>query len=284
MSELFENPGDYLSVGTARLFNNAIEKTSEGQKYQESGYYKKALEKYNSALKFYEGFFCFCESKEGGMIFLASQIILLFVMLSFIDKVKKCYDELNEPYKALIFQKKVDEIVETIGKYENKLEPEYLVIYKNTMQASSNKLSDEENAIRDKCRDFVENTYKVEDYSDDPIFIELVANFDKCCSYKTFLVPSKAVSVSSSSSSSSSSCFIATAAYSTSTHPDIDTFRNFRDKKLLTNPVGQGLVSLYYNISPSIANYVKMQPVIKSFLRQQLERLAEWMRSREVKS
>ncbi|CBN57554.1 MULTISPECIES: CFI-box-CTERM domain-containing protein [Kamptonema] len=78
--------------------------------------------------------------------------------------------------------------------------------------------------------------------------------------------------------------FIATAAYSTSKHPDIDTFRNFRDKKLLTNPVGQGLVSLYYNISPSIANYVKRQPVIKSFLRQQLERLAEWMRSQGMKS
>jgi hypothetical protein len=122
------------------------------------------------------------------------------------------------------------------------------------------------------------------DNSDDPIFIKLCSKFDECCSYRRCLLPSRGVSISSSSSSSSSSCFIATAAYSTSTHPDIDTFRNFRDTKLLSNPVGQGLVSLYYNISPSIANYVKKKPVIKSFLRQQLERLAEWMRSLEVKS
>ncbi|MCL1471819.1 CFI-box-CTERM domain-containing protein [Argonema antarcticum] len=73
-------------------------------------------------------------------------------------------------------------------------------------------------------------------------------------------------------------CFIATAAYSTSTHPDLDTFRNFRDEKLLTNPVGKRLVNFYYQISPSIAKYVEKRPAIKSFLRHQLERLAQWMR------
>jgi len=83
-------------------------------------------------------------------------------------------------------------------------------------------------------------------------------------------------------SSTKYGCFIATAAYSTSTHPDLDTLRNFRDEKLLTNPVGKQLVNLYYQISPSIAQYVEKQPAIKSFVRQQLERLAQWMRS-EVK-
>ena len=83
---------------------------------------------------------------------------------------------------------------------------------------------------------------------------------------------------------SSGSCFIATAAYSTSTHPDLDTFRNFRDQKLLTNPVGKRLVSLYYQISPSIAQYMERQPTIKSFARQQLERLAQWMRNQSVKN
>lgn len=75
-----------------------------------------------------------------------------------------------------------------------------------------------------------------------------------------------------------SDCFIATAAYSTSTHPDLDTFRNLRDEKLLTNPIGKRLVNLYYQISPSIAQYVEKHPAIKSFVRQQLERLAQWMR------
>ncbi|MCL1467298.1 CFI-box-CTERM domain-containing protein [Argonema galeatum] len=73
-------------------------------------------------------------------------------------------------------------------------------------------------------------------------------------------------------------CFIATAAYSTPTHPDLDTFRNFRDEKLLTNPVGKRLVNFYYQISPSIAQYVEKQPAIKSFVRHQLERLAKRIR------
>ncbi|MGA9379621.1 MAG: CFI-box-CTERM domain-containing protein [Phormidium sp.] len=81
-----------------------------------------------------------------------------------------------------------------------------------------------------------------------------------------------------------SGCFIATAAYSTSIHPDLDTFRNFRDKKLLTNAVGKQLVNLYYQIGPSIAKYVEKQPVIKNFLRHQLGRLAEWMRNQRVKN
>ncbi|MEG4627323.1 CFI-box-CTERM domain-containing protein [Microcoleus sp. w1-18aA5] len=83
---------------------------------------------------------------------------------------------------------------------------------------------------------------------------------------------------------STGACFIATAAYSTSTHPDLDTFRNFRDERLLTNPVGKQLVSLYYQISPSLAKYMETQPAIKSFSRQQLEHLAEWMRSQKIKN
>lgn len=74
-------------------------------------------------------------------------------------------------------------------------------------------------------------------------------------------------------------CFIATAAYSTPKHPDLDTFRNFRDEKLLTNPVGKHLVNLYYQISPSIAQYLEKQPAIKKVLRHKLGRLAEWMRN-----
>ena len=81
---------------------------------------------------------------------------------------------------------------------------------------------------------------------------------------------------------SDSSCFIATAAYSTPRHPDLDTFRNFRDEKLLTNAVGKQLVNFYYEISPSIAQYVEKQPAIKSFLRHQLEHLAQWMRSQTI--
>ena len=105
----------------------------------------------------------------------------------------------------------------------------------------------------------------------DETFKKIGENFNNICELNICLLPSR--------SSGSGGCFIATAAYSTTTHPDLETFRNFRDEKLLTNPVGKQLVSLYYQISPSIAQYVEKQPAIKSFVRYQLERLAQWMRN-----
>ena len=87
------------------------------------------------------------------------------------------------------------------------------------------------------------------------------------------------ISVVQSEKSSSSSCFIATAAYSTSIHPDLDTFRSFRDEKLLPHPLGAKLVSLYYKISPSLARAINEQPAIKKLLKHHLSRLANWLRS-----
>ncbi|SKB14860.1 conserved hypothetical protein [Planktothrix sp. PCC 11201] len=81
---------------------------------------------------------------------------------------------------------------------------------------------------------------------------------------------------------SSSGCFIATAAYSTPIHPDLDTFRAFRDKKLLTNWIGNKLVEMYYQLSPSVAEYINQKPGIKRFVRRQLERLATWMRNQGI--
>lgn len=82
--------------------------------------------------------------------------------------------------------------------------------------------------------------------------------------------------------SSSSGCFIATAAYSTPIHPDLDTFRTFRDEKLLTHWIGNKLVEMYYQLSPSVAEYINQKPRIKRFVRQQLESLATWMRNQGI--
>jgi hypothetical protein len=220
---------------------------------------------------------CWCKLDKAALS-PKTRILLIFVVVNIVGNIKNCYTELKEPYKLSVFLKILEEIVETIGKHEKDLSAEQFMLYQKIKQEIELDPDDLEFA---EAKAILEKSHQaIIDNSDDPTFRELVSNYEKCCSYEKFLVPSKGVSISSSSSS----CFIATAAYSTSAHPDIDTFRNFRDKKLLTNPVGQGLVSLYYKISPSIANYVKRQPVIKSFLRQQLERLAEWMRSRQVKS
>jgi hypothetical protein len=74
-------------------------------------------------------------------------------------------------------------------------------------------------------------------------------------------------------------CFVATAAYSSSSHPDLDTFRRFRDRTLLTNPLGRLLVSVYYQIGPQLAQFVNRNLHIKKFVKFLLEKLAYFMRS-----
>ncbi len=81
---------------------------------------------------------------------------------------------------------------------------------------------------------------------------------------------------------SSGGCFIATAAYSTSIHPDLDTFRKFRDRTLLTNPWGRVLVSVYYQVGPQLAQFVNRSLYVKKIVRLLLEKLASFMRSRYI--
>ena len=81
---------------------------------------------------------------------------------------------------------------------------------------------------------------------------------------------------------SDSSCFIATAAYSTSIHPDLDTFRKFRDRTLLTNPLGRLFVSVYYRFGPQLAQFVNRSLHFRKIVRFLLEKLASFMRSRQI--
>ena len=62
-------------------------------------------------------------------------------------------------------------------------------------------------------------------------------------------------------------CFIATAAYGTPMAEEIQILRDFRDEYLLTNPVGQTLVDLYYRNSPPIAEFITEHPSLKPIVR-----------------
>jgi alpha-tubulin suppressor-like RCC1 family protein len=62
-------------------------------------------------------------------------------------------------------------------------------------------------------------------------------------------------------------CFIATAAYTTPMAGEIQILRRFRDEYLLTNPLGQAIVDLYYRVSPPIAGFITEHPSLKSMVR-----------------
>ena len=62
-------------------------------------------------------------------------------------------------------------------------------------------------------------------------------------------------------------CFIATAAYGTDTARELDILREFRNEVLLPNSLGAELVSLYYKISPPIANFISHHEVLRTAVR-----------------
>jgi len=62
-------------------------------------------------------------------------------------------------------------------------------------------------------------------------------------------------------------CFIATAAYGTPMAEEIQILREFRDEYLLTNPLGQALVDVYYRVSPPIAEFITEHPSLKPIVR-----------------
>jgi parallel beta-helix repeat protein len=62
-------------------------------------------------------------------------------------------------------------------------------------------------------------------------------------------------------------CFIATAVYGTDTAKGIDILREFRDAVLLPNSLGAEFVSLYYKISPPIADFISQHEVLRTAVR-----------------
>jgi hypothetical protein len=71
----------------------------------------------------------------------------------------------------------------------------------------------------------------------------------------------------SSTSGSANGCFIATAAYGSYLHPQVQHLRAFRDEYLLTNVPGRAFVALYYRISPPLADFIARHPVLRGITR-----------------
>jgi polyhydroxybutyrate depolymerase len=72
-------------------------------------------------------------------------------------------------------------------------------------------------------------------------------------------------------------CFIATAAYGTSTAEQLDVLREFRDGVLLESTVGSQLVDLYYQLSPPIADFISEHDVLRTLVRELLVDPVVWL-------
>ncbi|HUU64301.1 MAG TPA: CFI-box-CTERM domain-containing protein [Dehalococcoidia bacterium] len=72
-------------------------------------------------------------------------------------------------------------------------------------------------------------------------------------------------------------CFIATAAYGTSTAGEIDTLRAFRDEVLLQNSLGSQLVAFYYEVSPPVADFISEHEPLRTLVRELLVEPVVWV-------
>ena len=63
-------------------------------------------------------------------------------------------------------------------------------------------------------------------------------------------------------------CFIATAAYGTSSAAEIDVLRNFRNEVLLRSEAGRDYVGFYYAASPPLADYISRHEVLRTVVRE----------------
>jgi len=75
----------------------------------------------------------------------------------------------------------------------------------------------------------------------------------------------------------SEGCFIATAAYGTSTAEQLDVLREFRDGVLLESTMGSRLVDLYYQVSPPIADFISEHNFVRTLVRELLVDPIVWV-------
>ena len=83
----------------------------------------------------------------------------------------------------------------------------------------------------------------------------------------SYTVPGGASAATSGTSYGGGGCFIATAAYGSRLAPEVAMLREFRDRYLLTNGLGQAFVEWYYRVSPRAAAFIAEHESLKTAVR-----------------
>ena len=73
-------------------------------------------------------------------------------------------------------------------------------------------------------------------------------------------------------------CFVATACYGDATHPDVATFRRFRDHVLRLHAPGRRLITWYYRWSPRVAAGLATRGLLRRACRICLQTIAVLVR------
>lgn len=72
---------------------------------------------------------------------------------------------------------------------------------------------------------------------------------------------------------SGGNCFVATACYGTPMAEEVRILSTFRDRYLMTNPIGEDLVKFYETYSPGVADFIRDKEDIKIIIRACLKRV-----------
>ncbi|NJK70297.1 MAG: hypothetical protein HC941_30720 [Microcoleus sp. SU_5_3] len=72
-------------------------------------------------------------------------------------------------------------------------------------------------------------------------------------------------------------CFIATAVYGSYDAPQVVSLRRFRDEKLMSYSIGRLFITVYYQLSPPVAKWLKNSPHFAKPIRQILDKLVAYL-------
>jgi hypothetical protein len=175
----------------------------------------------------------------------------------------KCYIGLEKIDEVRYFTSQLRAIADKISENENNLNVQILENLQNFRDSLS--------FLEEKCigLDEIPGNF----ISDDPSFSKIQNSFNRICNLSIFPL---------SATESNSSCFVATAIYETANHADLDTFRQFRDYKLLPNHFGRKLISTYYRFGPGLAIWVSRRLLIRKSTYKTLKSIAKVMRKFKI--